>query len=61
MGISKLFFKDILEYLDMDENEFNKTIDSFRPDHLWKKQDRNGNLSMQFGSNKNEKGSNNRN
>ncbi len=21
----------------MDENEFNKTIDNFRPDHLWKK------------------------
>ena len=33
----KLFFKDILEYLDMNEDEFNETIDSFRPEHLWKK------------------------
>ena len=33
----KKYFKEILEYLSLDEIEFNKIIDKFRPDHLWKK------------------------
>ena len=33
----KKYFNEILEYLDMSEEEFNKTIDKFRPNHLWKK------------------------
>ena len=33
----KIYFKDILEYLDLDEAEFHKIIDKFRPDHLWEK------------------------
>ena len=28
--------KDICEYLDMTENEFNKHCDKFRSPHLWK-------------------------
>lgn len=34
----KLYFKEILEYLNMSENEFFDTIDKFRPDHLWEKE-----------------------
>ena len=32
-----LFFKDFLEYLNINEDTFWKTIDSFRPKHLWEK------------------------
>ncbi len=32
-----LFFNEILEYLNMNKEEFFETIDKFRPDHLWKK------------------------
>ncbi len=32
-----LFFKDFLEYLKIDEDTFWKTVDSFRPKHLWEK------------------------
>ncbi len=31
------YFKDILDYLSMNEDEFWETIDSFRPPYLWKK------------------------
>ncbi len=31
------YFKLFLEYCDMDENEFNEIIDSWRSDHIWKK------------------------
>ena len=31
------YFKEILEYLQVDESEFEKIIDSFRPNHIWKK------------------------
>ena len=34
----KLYFKEILEYLNMNENEFFDTIDKFRPKHLWEKE-----------------------
>ena len=33
----KLYFKEILEYLNMSEEEFTETIDKFRPKHIWKK------------------------
>ena len=33
----KKYFKEILEYLDMDEKKFHKIVDSFRPEHVWKK------------------------
>lgn len=33
----KLYFKEILEYLDMSEKEFTETIDKFRPKNIWKK------------------------
>jgi len=32
------FFNEFLEYISIDESEFWKTIDSFRPEHLWKKE-----------------------
>ena len=35
----KKYFKDFLEYIDMDEKEFWKTIEKFRSHHLWKKVD----------------------
>ncbi len=41
----KKYFKDILNYLSMNEEEFTKIIDSFRPDHLWKK--KNGKWELQ--------------
>ncbi len=31
----KKYFKEFLSYIDTDENLFYKTIDSFRPSHLW--------------------------
>lgn len=33
------YYKEILEYLDMTEEEFEETIDNFRSPHLWKKED----------------------
>ena len=33
--LPKTFFKDVLEYLDLDEKEFLEIADSFRPKHLW--------------------------
>lgn len=32
------YFKEFLEYMDMEEDEFYKTVDSFRSPHLWKKE-----------------------
>lgn len=34
----KRHFKDFLEYTNLTEEEFRKTIDSFRDAHLWKKE-----------------------
>lgn len=34
----RTFFKDFLEYMEMDEKEFYETVDSFRSPHLWKKE-----------------------
>jgi len=31
------YFREILEYLDLSEENFHKIIDSFRPQHIWKK------------------------
>ncbi len=33
----KKYFKEILEYLNMNQQEFEKVINSFRPKHIWKK------------------------
>tara|TARA_B100000965_G_C19518402_1_gene725287 strand:+ start:65 stop:1270 length:1206 start_codon:yes stop_codon:yes gene_type:complete len=33
----KKYFKDFLEYIDINEKRFWEIIDSFRPAHLWKK------------------------
>ncbi len=32
------FFQEFLDYISIDESEFWKTIDKFRPDHLWTKE-----------------------
>ena len=40
----KLFIKEILEYLNLDENEFNEIIDKFRPQHLWERKNNKWNL-----------------
>jgi|TARA_B110000027_G_scaffold28339_1_gene31097 N-acetyl sugar amidotransferase len=32
------YFKDILNYLEIDEKEFNQITDRFRPEHIWKKE-----------------------
>ena len=34
----KKYFKDFLEYIDISEEQFWTTVDSFRPQHLWVKQ-----------------------
>lgn len=34
----KKYFKDFLEYIDISEEQFWTTVDSFRPQHLWAKQ-----------------------
>jgi N-acetyl sugar amidotransferase len=33
----KKYFSDFLDYLNLDEKYFFKVVDSFRPEHLWKK------------------------
>lgn len=33
------FHKEVLEYLNIDEKEFEETIDKFRSPHLWKKEE----------------------
>lgn len=32
------YFREFLDYIDFTESDFWKTIDKFRPEHLWKKQ-----------------------
>ena len=32
------YFSDFLKYINIDEDLFHKTIDSFRSPHLWKKE-----------------------
>lgn len=34
----KKYFKEFLEYIGLTKNEFWRTIDKFRPPHLWKKE-----------------------
>ncbi len=34
----KKYFKDFLNYIDIDEKLFWQKIDSFRSPHLWKKE-----------------------
>ena len=31
----KKYFKEFLEYIDISEEQFHKTIDNFRSQHLW--------------------------
>ena len=33
----KKYFKEILEYLNINEKEFHEIIDRFRPNHIWEK------------------------
>ena len=39
--IPKKYLKEMLEYLDLSEDEFWNVIDSFRPKHLWTKNNNN--------------------
>ena len=41
LEIPKRYFLDILNYLDMDEDEFWKIIDKNRPKHIWKRENNN--------------------
>ena len=34
------YFKEILEYLDIDEKTFHQTIDNFRSSHLWERKNK---------------------
>ena len=34
--LPKTYFKDVLEYLDLEKNEFFEIADSFRSKHLWR-------------------------
>ena len=34
----QIYFKEILNYLDLNEKKFFEIIDKFRPQHLWKKE-----------------------
>ena len=40
--------KEILEYLEIDEKTFSKTVDSFRSPHLWEKKNNNWILKHQL-------------
>ena len=51
----KNFFKEILDYLDMNEKEFNEIIDKFRQNIFGEKTDQNRSLNKRFGNNKCEK------
>ena len=31
------YFKDCIKYMNISEKTFHKTIDKFRPKHVWKK------------------------
>ena len=42
------YFKEILEYLEIDEKTFSKTVDSFRSPHLWEKKNNNWILKHQL-------------
>ena len=44
--VPKRYFKELLEYLDMDEKEFWETVDKFRSPHLWKKE--NGKWKLRY-------------
>ena len=33
----QIHFKEILDYLDLEEEKFFEIIDKFRPQHLWEK------------------------
>lgn len=37
----KKYLKECLEYMSIDEDDFNRIIDKFRPKHLWKKSNQN--------------------
>ena len=37
--LPKRYFQEILEYLDLNEKEFIEIANTFRPSHLWKKND----------------------
>ena len=41
------YFKDVLEYLDLTEKEFHEIADTFRPKHLWEK-DESGKYKLRY-------------
>ena len=45
----KKYFKDCLNYMNISEELFYETIDSFRPDHIWTKKGKKWELKRQFG------------
>ncbi len=38
------YYKEFLEYIDISDAEFNEIVDSFRPSHLWEKNNNNWRL-----------------
>ncbi len=47
----KKYFRDFLKYIDMSEEEFKRTVDSFRSPHIWGKDD-SGNWKLRHNVNK---------
>ena len=45
--IPKMYFQESLDYLDIDEEIFWKTVDSFRRPHIWKKENDEWSLRQQ--------------
>ena len=45
--IPKMYFQESLDYLDIDEEIFWKTVDSFRRPHIWKKENDGWSLRQQ--------------
>lgn len=45
--IPKMYFQESLDYLDIDEETFWKTVDSFRRPHIWKKENDEWSLRQQ--------------
>ncbi len=40
------YLKDFLEYAGIDEDEFNRVVDSWRADHIWERRGHNGNWEL---------------
>ena len=42
----KKYFKEFLEYVSLSESEFEEVVDSWRSDHIWKRE--NGTWKLRF-------------